>query len=74
MQRGVAAASICSGFCGRVLDVPEMTAAHTPVERLHLSSHHRVFSGSLAATHTAESSVLGEEQDLTKERVYQVHG
>lgn len=63
MYRGVAAAFTCSGSCGRVLDVPEMTAAHTPVERLHLSSHQLGFSGSLAASHTAESGVLGEEQD-----------
>lgn len=59
-QRGVAAASTGSGFCGRALDVPEMTAAHTPVEKLHLSSPQLDFSGSLAANHTAESGVREE--------------
>lgn len=63
MQRGVAAASTGSGFCGRVPDVPEMTAAHTPMDRLHLSSRQLDFSLSLAANHTAESGVLEEEKD-----------
>lgn len=56
----MAEASTCSGFCGRVLDVPEMTAAHTPVERLYLSSLQLPFSRSLPANHTAERCVRRE--------------
>lgn len=55
----MAPASICSGFCGRVLDVPEMTAEHSCGE----TPPQLGFCGVLAASNTAESGVLGGDQD-----------